>query len=106
MYLHQYKYVACPRCKSESILKDKTSKGEEVFQCLDCGYYKTKSKEIAEPYGIVQYMRLSDFRRIAKTIETEHEYETFVKPMIDDDDVIYLIFSNFWVYMINRQRLK
>lgn len=105
--MYPYKYIACPRCKSETVLQDKnTTTGEEVFQCLDCGYYKTKSKEIAEPYGIVQYVKLSDFRKIAKTIETEEEYNSFVKPMIDDEDVIYLTFSNFWVYMINRQRLK
>lgn len=104
--MYQYKYQACPRCRCESILNDINKKGEKVFQCLDCGYYKTNSKEISNPHGIIQYLRLSDWRKLAYTIETEEEYNTFVVPMIDDPDVVYLFWSQLVPGMIHKQHLK
>ena len=104
--IYRYKYQACPRCKCESILNDVTNKGEKVFQCLDCGYYNTNSKTISNPYGIIQYLRLSDWRKVARTIETEEEYTNIVSPMIDDPDVIYLLWSQLVPGMINKQHLK
>lgn len=102
-----YNYVPCPRCKSESILEDKHHRtGEEIFQCEDCGYYKTKSKEIDEPLGAIHFFRNSTGRKLVKTIENEEEYNSFVTPLINDHDVTYLMFSTFWVCMIKRTYLK
>ena len=105
--MYQYKYEACPRCKCESILHDiDTSSGERVFQCLDCGYFKTKSKEISNPYGIIQYFKLSSWSKIAQTIESEEEYNNIVKPMITNPDIISLLWSALVPGMIDKKRLK
>ncbi len=72
------KTIACPRCKSEELVKSGVVKGRQRFRCKDCNYFFTVLKEgkNIDPYYVIKALQLYiegvTFREIERILGISH----------------------------------
>ena len=72
------KTIACPRCKSEELVKSGVVKGRQRFRCKDCNYFFTVLKEgkNIDPYYVSKALQLYiegvTFREIERILGISH----------------------------------
>jgi transposase-like protein len=70
--------IACPKCKSEHIVKSGVVKGRQRFRCKECNYFFTVLKEgkNIDPYYVIKalqlYMEGVTYREIERILGISH----------------------------------
>ena len=72
------KQIACPKCKSQQLIKSGVIKERQRFRCKDCGYSFTVLKEgkNIDPYYVIKALQLYiegvTFREIERILGISH----------------------------------
>lgn len=72
------KHIACPKCKSEELIKSGIVKGRQRFRCKHCSYSFTVLKEgkNIDPYYVIKALQLYiegvTFREIERILGISH----------------------------------
>lgn len=72
------KSIACPKCKSEALIKSGVVKGRQRFRCKQCNYSFTVLKEgkNIDPYYVIKALQLFiegvTFREIERILGVSH----------------------------------
>jgi transposase-like protein len=72
------KQIACPKCKSETLIKSGIVKGRQRFRCKDCHYFFTVLKEgkNIDPYYVIKALQLYiegvTYREIERILGISH----------------------------------
>lgn len=72
------KQIACPKCKSEALIKSGVVKGRQRFRCKSCNYFFTVLKEgkHIDPYYVIKALQLHmegvTFREIERILGISH----------------------------------
>ena len=70
--------IACPKCKSEHIVKSGVVKGRQRFRCKECNYFFTVLKEgkNIDPYYVIKALQLYiegvTYREIERILGISH----------------------------------
>ena len=72
------KTIACPKCKTESLIKSGIVKGRQRFRCKDCSYFFTvlKDGKNIDPYYVIKALQLHiegvPYREIERILGISH----------------------------------
>lgn len=72
------KEIACPKCKSEEVVKSGVVKGRQRFRCKECNYFFTVLKEgkNIDPYYVIKALQLYiegvTYREIERILGISH----------------------------------
>ncbi len=72
------KQIACPKCKSEDLIKSGIVKGRQRFRCKSCNYFFTVLKEgkNIDPYYVIKALQLYiegvTYREIERILGISH----------------------------------
>lgn len=72
------KDIACPKCKSEALIRSGVIKNRQRYKCKDCGYFFTVLKEgkHIDPYYVIKALQLHlegiTYREIERILGISH----------------------------------